>query len=107
MATQADVNPDLQQSGGTIPATQADVDAGLARRQPICGILGILDPTSEGCAEAVYNSKTGAVEWNMGEGFMLQEGYTYQVRFKVWPSQEAYDLLADLNNGKKSICFPD
>ena len=38
----------------------------------------------------------------MGDSFMPQEGYTYQVRFKVWPSQEAYDLLADLNNGKKS-----
>ena len=60
------------------------------------------DPSSEGCAEAVYNTNTGAVEWNMGEGFMLEEGYTYQVRFKVWPSQDAYDLLADLNNGKKS-----
>lgn len=56
------------------------------------------DPTSEGCARAVYNTTTGAVEWNMGETFMLEDGYTYQVRFKVWPSQEAYDLLADLNN---------
>ncbi len=60
------------------------------------------DPTSEGCAKAVYNTATKAVEWNMGEGFMLEEGYTYQVRFKVWPSQAAYDLLADLNNGVKS-----
>ncbi|MBQ9662328.1 MAG: VWA domain-containing protein [Oscillospiraceae bacterium] len=59
-------------------------------------------PSSEGCAEAVYNTTTGAVEWNMGEAFMLEDGYTYQVRFKVWPSQEAYDLLADLNNGVKS-----
>ena len=58
------------------------------------------DPTSEGCAKAEY--KDGAVVWNMGETFMLEDGYTYQVRFKVWPSQEAYDLLADLNNGKKS-----
>ena len=24
------------------------------------------------------------------------------MRFKVWPSQEAYDLLADLNNGKRT-----
>ena len=60
------------------------------------------DPTSEGCAEAVYNTTTGAVEWNMGETFMLEDGVTYQVRFKVWPSQEAYDLLADLNNGVKN-----
>lgn len=60
------------------------------------------DPSAEGCAPAVYNTETGAVEWNMGETFMLEEGYTYQVKFKVWPSQEAYDLLADLNNGKKT-----
>ncbi len=60
------------------------------------------DPTSEGCAKAVYNTTTKAVEWNMGESFMLEDGCTYQVRFKVWPSQKAYDLLADLNNGKKS-----
>ena len=60
------------------------------------------DPTSEGCARAVYNTTTGAVEWNMGETFMLEDGYTYQVRFKVWPSQAAYDLLADLNNGVKT-----
>ena len=60
------------------------------------------DPTSEGCAKAIYDTKTGAVKWNMGEGFMLEDGYTYRVKFKVWPSQEAYDLLADLNNGKKS-----
>ncbi|MBR1566722.1 MAG: VWA domain-containing protein, partial [Oscillospiraceae bacterium] len=59
-------------------------------------------PSAEGCAEAVYNTATGAVEWNMGAGLMLEDGYTYQVRFKVWPSQAAYDLLADLNNGVKS-----
>jgi len=58
------------------------------------------DPTSEGCAAAVYED--GAVKWNMGESFMLEDGYTYRVYFKVWPSQEAYDLLADLNNGKKT-----
>ena len=57
------------------------------------------DPTSEDCAEAVYDSTTGAVKWNMGETFMLEDGVTYRVEFKVWPSQEAYDLLAGLNNG--------
>ena len=56
-------------------------------------------PSTEGCAEAVYNTASGAVEWNMGESFMLEEGITYQVRFKVWPSQEAYDYIARLNNG--------
>lgn len=82
-------------------ATAEDVANGLAAA--VGDMVWVSwDPTSEGCAEAVYNTTTGAVEWNMGEGFMLEEGYTYEVHFKVWPSQEAYDLLADLNNGKKS-----
>ena len=57
------------------------------------------DPASEGAAPAVYNEETGAVEWNMGDTFMPEGGVTYQVRFKVWPSQEAYDYIAKLNNG--------
>jgi hypothetical protein len=35
----------------------------------------------------------------MGSKFMPKAGVTYQVRFKVWPSQEAYDYIAKLNNG--------
>ena len=57
------------------------------------------DPQSAGAAPAVYNGQTGAVEWNMGNTFMPEAGVTYQVRFKVWPSQEAYDYIAKLNNG--------
>ena len=41
------------------------------------------------------------VNWPFG-GITLEKGVTYTVSFKVWPSQAAYDLLADLNNGKKS-----
>ena len=82
-------------------ATAEDVAAGKATAEGDM-VWESWTPSSESCAEAVYNSTTGAVEWNMGEGFMLEDGYTYQVRFKVWPSQAAYDLLADLNNGVKS-----
>ena len=88
-------------------ATQADVDKGLAanvgdviKKYPVVTTWESWDPTSEDCAKAKYEN--GAVVWNMGSNFMPQEGYTYQVRFKVWPSQAAYDLLADLNNGKKN-----
>ena len=79
-------------------ATQADVDAGRAKNvgDPVVLTWSDWDPDSENCATAKYEN--GAVVWNMGSSFMPQEGYTYQVRFKVWPSQEAYDLLADLNN---------
>ena len=57
------------------------------------------DPGAHGAGEATYNAETGAVEWNMGDSFVPEAGVTYQVRFKVWPSQEAYDYIAKLNNG--------
>ena len=63
------------------------------------------DPAAAGAAPAQYNKKTGAVEWNMGSTFMPEAGVTYQVRFKVWPSQEAYDYIAKLNNG--TIAYDD
>ena len=59
----------------------------------------------DGCAAAVYNTETGAVEWNMGQKFMLEDGVTYKVSFICWPSQEAYDIIAKLNNG--TITFGD
>ena len=59
------------------------------------------DPASEGAGLASYNKDTGAVVWNMGNNFQLEDGVTYMVTFRVWPSQEAYDLIADLNNGVK------
>lgn len=40
----------------------------------------------------------GKVTWDLGT-MHLEHGVTYTVSFKVWPSQEAYDLVADLNNG--------
>ena len=49
------------------------------------------------CKPAKYEN--GTVVWDMGDEFMLQDGYTYKVTFRAWPSQRAYDLLADLNNG--------
>ena len=40
------------------------------------------------------------VIWDLGDT-TLKNGETATVSFTVWPSQESYDLLADLNNGKK------
>ena len=59
------------------------------------------DPASEGAGLASYDKNSGAVTWDMGEGFQLEDGVTYMVTFRVWPSQAAYDLVADLNNGVK------
>lgn len=49
--------------------------------------------------KATYADNT--VTWNLGDE-PLVSGVTYTVSFKVWPSQEAYDLIADLNNGTAS-----
>ena len=54
---------------------------------------------ADGCAAASYSETDGAVHWDMGETFQLEDGVTYVVEFIVWPSQAAYDLVADLNNG--------
>ncbi len=50
---------------------------------------------------ASYDSSTKAVAWELGDHYQLEDGVTYKVIFTVWPSQESYDLLADLNNGIK------
>lgn len=61
-----------------------------------------LDLEDEGINEATYDDSTGHVEWNMGEQFQLKKGVTYKVSFKVWPSQEATDIVTSLNNGTLS-----
>ena len=57
------------------------------------------DPSSENCQEAEYDEDSGAVLWDMGDKFVPADGVTYKVTFKVWPKQEAYDILAALQNG--------
>lgn len=42
----------------------------------------------------------GTITWNLGET-VLDPAYTYTVTAKVWPSQDALDLVADLKNGTK------
>lgn len=51
----------------------------------------------EGINPAVYED--GKVKWDMGENFQLARNTTYRVSFIVWPSQEALDIVTDLNNG--------
>ena len=43
------------------------------------------------------------IVWNLGGQDLLIEGGTYSVSFIIWPSQEAYDLVADLNNSKRDF----
>ncbi|MBR6834920.1 MAG: VWA domain-containing protein, partial [Oscillospiraceae bacterium] len=49
---------------------------------------------------AIYSSDNG-VTWDLGSVGTLPADATYRIRFTVWPSQAAYDLIADLNNGIK------
>ena len=39
----------------------------------------------------------GMIEWNLS-GLGILEKWTYELSFKVWPNQAAYDIAADLNN---------
>lgn len=51
---------------------------------------------------AIY-SKDNGVTWDLSSAGTLPAGTTYRIKFTVWPSQDAYDLIADLNNGLKSL----
>lgn len=50
---------------------------------------------------ASYDGQT--VNWKLdrsnGSNYKLESGWTYEVSFTVWPTQRAYDLVADLANG--------
>ena len=48
---------------------------------------------------AYYDAESQSVVWNLGNDYKLIPGATYSVSFTVWPTQEAYDVIADLNNG--------
>ena len=48
---------------------------------------------------ASYDETSKTVKWNLGDK-VLANGETATISFNVYPSQEAVDLVADLNNGK-------
>ncbi len=50
-------------------------------------------------AAKIVDSK---VVWDLSSIGSLENGATYSVEFDVWPSQDAFDLVADLNNGKQT-----
>jgi len=52
----------------------------------------------DGAPGAIYSNDNG-VTWDLSSVGVLPEGASYAIEFNVWPSQEAYDLIADLNNG--------
>ena len=64
---------------------------------------------AEGASEPTYQTWTDApgasysndngVTWDLSSVGTVSEGSYYRLKFTVWPSQDAYDLIADLNNG--------
>ena len=60
------------------------------------GQYGTTEQTWEDAPSATYDS--GGVHWNLGDA-VLEDGVTYKVSFVVWPSQQSYDYVAQLNNG--------
>ena len=46
---------------------------------------------------ASYSNDNG-VTWDLSDVGKLEFGTTYSIEFDVWPSQAAYDKIADLNN---------
>ena len=45
----------------------------------------------------------GKVQWDLAGIGIIENGYTYELSFDVWPNQLAYDMVADLNNGVKTL----
>ena len=51
---------------------------------------------------AVY-SKDNGVTWDLSKYGSVNDGDYFRIKFTIWPSQEAYDTIADLNNGLISM----
>ena len=53
---------------------------------------------AEGAPEATYDPSNGVV-WDLSSVGKLDDNTKYSIEFTIWPTQESYDLIADLNNG--------
>ncbi|MBR2702536.1 MAG: Cna B-type domain-containing protein, partial [Erysipelotrichaceae bacterium] len=45
----------------------------------------------------------GKIDWQLAGIGILENGWTYTLHLEVWPNQFSYDIVADLNNGVKTI----
>ena len=72
-------------------ATTTDADGNSVKYDETTGVAYVAD----------YDFQNNALEWNVSDT-RLEKGWLYTCRFTVWPSQEAYDLVADLNNGNRA-----
>ena len=58
------------------------------------------DKTTGVSYDADHTYENNSLSWDVSNE-RLEKGWVYTCRFTVWPSQEAYDLVADLNNGNR------
>jgi len=58
-------------------------------------------------AKAEVNSNNAVVWDTSAVNSELEHGVYYSVKFTVWPKQEAYDLIADLDNGIRKVTDTD
>ncbi len=54
------------------------------------------DESWDDAPKAAFANNT--VNWDLSSIGVMEDGVKYSVEFHVWPKQEAYDLVADLNN---------
>ena len=54
------------------------------------------DENWDDAPKATFANNT--VNWDLSSIGVMEDGVQYSVEFYVWPKQEAYDLVADLNN---------
>lgn len=60
-----------------------------------------------GAPTATYNKDTKKVDWDLASVGMLEENTTYTLGFTVWPNQEAYDAIIDLNYQIDNVMTPE
>lgn len=99
----------------TYNVTQAQVDAGsdgthkiFSRQVNGATVYYIEYPwTGDEVPEATINANNSVVWDTSSANDQLEHGVYYSVTFTVWPKQEAYDLIADLDNGVVKVTDSD
>ena len=89
---------------GITGLTKADITGSTADFKYDVSGPGLSEPDRQAALNAVrdkahYDETSHSVVWNLGDNYKLIPGATYSVSFTVWPTQKAYDIVADLNNG--------
>ena len=93
---------DVKMTDNITSLTATSLIAGTANNFTYKRSGGSYDANGEEWVDAPVASFDGTkVNWDLN-GITLEDGVTYTVSFKVWPSQAAYDLVADLKNGVKN-----